>query len=405
MPTITLGTVTINKSSHSYIKQILATKRLSYGPFSEKFEQLFAQTHQVKHAVLCNSGTSALQIILAVAKNKYGWKNGDEILVPAITFVATINAIVNSGLKPVLVDVDPRSYNLDPQLIEDKISRKTRAIMPVHLFGSPAAMDEISQLCKRHNLKLFEDSCEAIAVDYQGKSVGSWGEAAAFSLHSAHILAAGIGGVITTNNSELAQRFRSLIYHGRDISYLSIDDDDQLSDSDLKKIIDKRFLFNKIGFSCRLSELEAAIALSQLEKINKIVGARSSNVHYLNQKLQDLSAFIQLPQLTKASRQPLMAYPLVIRKKLINSQPKLLQKLVLFLEKNKVETRYFFPLINQPAYRQFGWQPSNYPVASYLEKAGLYFGCHQDLVKNDLDYLSDLIHKFFHKKIKVNETE
>ena len=398
MPTITLGTVTINELSHAYIEQVLKTKRLSYGPFSQKFEQLFADIHQVKHAILCNSGTSALQIILTAAKAKYGWQDDDEVLVPAITFVATINAIIHSGLKPVLVDVDPKSYNLNSQLIEDKISKKTKAIMPVHLFGLPAAMKTIDQLAQQHQLKLFEDSCEAIAVDYQGKSIGSWGLAAAFSLHSAHILAAGIGGVITTNDFELSQHFRSLIYHGRDIGYLSIDDDNQLSTADLKKIINKRFLFNKIGFSYRLSELESAIALSQLEKIEKIISARSKNVHYLNQKLQDLSTFIQLPQITQSHRQPLMAYPVVIKKKLINSQPALLQKLVLFLEKNQVETRYFFPLITQPAYQEFDWQLSDYPVASYLEKAGLYFGCHQDLTESNLNYLSDLIHQFFRKK-------
>ncbi len=137
---ISLGSVYISSASKRYVSEVLRTKRLSYGPYCQKFEQIFAQLHDCSHALVCSSGTAALHTILAALKSKYNWQDGDEILVPAVTFVATINVILQIGLEPVLIDVDHTSLTIDPTLIIAKITKKTRAIIPVHLFGKPAAM-------------------------------------------------------------------------------------------------------------------------------------------------------------------------------------------------------------------------------------------------------------------------
>jgi len=172
---IGVGCADINEQDKKNVMQTLETTRLSYGPFSKKFESLFAQIHNTRFAIFCNSGTSALQLALVCLREKEGWKNGDEVLVPALTFVATSNIVIQNQMTPVFVDVDPLAYNMNPDLIEAKITSKTRAIIPAHLFGLPCDMDPILALAKKHKLKIIEDSCETMFVKYKGKPVGSIG--------------------------------------------------------------------------------------------------------------------------------------------------------------------------------------------------------------------------------------
>ena len=391
----TLGTITLPVTAKQYVGQVLATRRLSYGPFCERFEKLFAELHDSKHAVLCSSGTAGLHTILTALKITHGWQDGDEVLVPAVTFVATLNAVIHSGLRPVLVDIQPDTYNLDPALILAKITPKTRAIMPVHLFGKAAAMAEISAIAEQQGLVVIEDSCEALLATSDGKKVGSWGEAAAFSTHSAHILTTGIGGFITTNNSALADLMRSLINHGRDTDYISIDDDNELSERKLQKVVAARFNFKHVGFSYRISELEAAVGLAQLEVVEKTIAKRRRNCATLNKQLKKLDSFLQLPVLSDSDEEVFMAYPLVLQPALANQDPTLLQKLILYLENAGIETRPFFPIIGQPAYAEFSFKQSDYPVAARCTAAGFYIGCHQELKRAELTYCVQQLEAFF----------
>ena len=155
---IGVGTLEITDEEKSAVMEVLDSNRLSYGPKSREFEEKFAKLHDNKFAVLVNSGTSALRIAIACLKEVENWKDGDEVIVPAITFVATANVVIDHGLVPVFVDCDPKTYNIDPSKIEEKITDRTRAIMPVHLFGQIADMDPIMEIAKRHNLKAIEDS-------------------------------------------------------------------------------------------------------------------------------------------------------------------------------------------------------------------------------------------------------
>ena len=238
---IGVGTQIINDKAKKYINEILESKRISYGPFLKKFEQEFAKIHGAKFAIASSSGTSALQVAIQGLKELNDWKDGDEIIVPSVTFVATMNIVLHNNLKPVIIDVDKNYYEINPELIEEKITKRTRAIIPVHLFGQPCDMEPIMKIAKKHNLKVIEDSCETMFAKYKGKFTGTFGEIGCFSTYVAHLISTGVGGINTTNDPLLAVKLRSLFNHGRDAIYISIDDVKNKSDKEFKEIIQKRF--------------------------------------------------------------------------------------------------------------------------------------------------------------------
>ena len=391
---IGVGGLRIGPKERRYVLEALSNHRLSYGPFSRRFEEMYAQLHDSRFAVFCNSGTSALHIALQALKEKYGWKDGDEVIVPAVTFVATSNIVLHNRMTPVFVDVCPDTYNIDPKLIEKKITKKTRAIIPVHLMGLPADMTPIAKIAKKRGLKILEDSCETMFARCDGRRVGALGDIGCFSTYIAHYIVAGIGGLATTNDPDLAVRLRSLMNHGRDSIYMSIDDDANTRGAKFKEIVAKRFQFQHIGHSFRATELEAALGLAQLENWKNTLKTRQAIAHeYLN-GLSDLQEELQLPVIPPGRDHVFMLFPLVMRKK-----PK--KELINFLERHKIETRDLLPLINQPVYRKmFGNIDKDYPVAQRLNSHGFYIGCHQYISRQERDYVIATVHKFFKKRAR-----
>jgi dTDP-4-amino-4,6-dideoxygalactose transaminase len=388
---IGVGGLELGLREKHYLQQVIDSNRLSYGPFSQKLEKLFAELHDCRFAVFCSSGTAALQLALSALKEKYGWREGDEIIVPAVTFIATSNIVLHNNMKPVFVDVDPQTYNIDTNLIEAKITGRTRAIIPVHLLGLPANMEPIWNLAKKYNLKIIEDSCETMFAAYKGRKVGSLGDVGCFSTYIAHFIVAGIGGLATTNDSELAVIMRSLMNHGRDNIYININDDQNISKEQLFQIVSKRFSFIRLGYNFRATELEAAIGLAQLENRDFIIRKRKENAEYFMKSLKDLEKFIQLPYIPSDRDHMFMLFPIVLR-----NQPK--QELVNFLEENLIETRDLLPLLNQPIYKKlFGDIEHEYPVAKWLNQSGFYIGCHQYLTEEEKAYVVEKIHEFFRR--------
>lgn len=382
---IGVGALKISPKAKKYLGEVIRSNRISYGPFSEQFEKEFAQAHHSRFSVFVNSGTSALQISLQALKEKYDWSDGDEVLVPAVTFVATANVCLHNRLKPVFVDVHPQTYNLDPNQIERHITKRTRAIMPVHLTGLPCDMTEICQIAANHKLRIVEDSAECMFGEHNGRRVGSFGDFGCFSTYAAHFLVTGVGGLITTDDPDLAVRARSLANHGRDSIYISIDDGKDHNGRVNREVIEKRFSFTSAGHSFRCTELEAALGLAELEGIDKNIAARKRNAERLTAGLADLSYFIQLP-VTKGHMW--MMYPILARsgkRDLINH-----------LEANGIETRELLPLINQPVYRKmFGNLDKEYPNAARINEKGLYFGCHQFMTNKEIDFIIKTIHEFY----------
>ena len=223
---IGVGTFTASDRAKQLVMEALDNNRLSYGPMMQRFEAEFARLHGSRFGIMSNSGTSALQLALQAMKELHGWADGDEVIVPAVTFVATANIVLHNRMTPVPVDVDQRYYELDPELIEPAINPRTRAIIPVHLFGHPADMARIVDVAHAHSLKIIEDSAETMFASCNGLRVGSLGDIGCFSTYVAHLLVTGVGGMNTTNEPDYAVKIRSLLNHGRDSIYISIDDDD-----------------------------------------------------------------------------------------------------------------------------------------------------------------------------------
>ncbi len=377
-----------------YVNQVLKSQRLSYGPFTAKFEQRFAKGHQNRFGIMCNSGTSALRIAVACLKEHDQWGGDSEVLVPAVTFVATSNVLLQQNIRPVFVDVDPKTYNIDPAQMERHITSKTRAIMVVHLFGQPAEMDPIMTIAKKYNLRIIEDSCETMFVNYKGKSVGSFGDISCFSTYIAHLLVTGVGGLALTNNPEYAVTIKSLMNHGRDSIYLSIDDDKTDDPEKLFNVVQRRFKFVRLGYSFRATEMEAALGLAQLERHSEILSARQRNARYLLKKLKPLERYIQLPWWPDYKEHAFMMFPIVIQEPRVEKSD-----LVFYLEQRQIETRDMLPLINQPIYvKLFGNLDAHYPVAAHINNNGFYIGCHQGLKTNDLDYMADTFFAYFRQK-------
>ena len=395
---IPLGTVNISSKAKQCVKEILNTGRLSHGKFSQDLEREFAKLHNRKFALLTNSGTSALQVAVHTLKELHKWKNGDEVIVPAITFIATSNVVLQNNLKPVFVDVDPNYYNIDPDKIEEKITKKTRAIMPVHMFGLSAEMNPILDLAKKYKLKIIEDSCEAMFVTYKGHPVGSLGDIACYSTYVAHLLVTGVGGIAVTNNPEYAVVMKSLMNHGRDSIYLNIDDDDNIADDKkLFQLVNKRFNFIRIGYSYRLTEFEAALGLAALKGKDEMMKKRKTNADYLIKGLSEFSDYLQLPTWPSYSEHAFMLFPIVINNSKIKRD-----NLILILEKYGVETRYMMPLINQPIYKKlFGNLEQYFPVAKWINKSGFCIPCHQDLNKTDLEHIVSVFEYAIKKLTKL----
>jgi perosamine synthetase len=391
-----VGCLTLTPKVGRNIARVLKTGRLSYGPFIQEFERRFSRDHGARFGVMVNSGTSALRIAVACLAETGNWKPGDEVIVPAVTFVASSNVVLAQGFTPVFVDVEPHTYNIDPKQIEKKITKRTKAIMVVHLFGQPADMDPIMKIARKHKLKVIEDSCETMYTEYKGKPVGRFGDIGCFSTYVAHLIVTGVGGIAVTNNKRYAEILRSLANHGRDGIYISIDDSKGKRGKAFRQVIARRFRFIRNGYSFRVTEFEGALGCAQLDIASEILAKRRKNAAYLLKRMKPLEPWLQLPFQEKDRGHAYMMFPLVIRKGKGKKTD-----LVNFLEKNGIETRDMLPLINQPFYKKrFKIRESRYPVARWINKNGFYVGCHQNMGKPELDYILKTLSRYFKIPLK-----
>lgn len=367
MNRLTMADWYVTRKQKKLVRQVLRSGRLTYGDKTRELEERFAKLHGVKYALFTSSGTAALKIALHSLKERHGWKDGDEVIIPSVTFVATMNVVLMNNLKPVLVDVDSSTVNINPGLIEQAITKKTRAIMPVHLLGQPTDMKAILQIAKKHKLNVIEDSCETMFVNKVR------GDIACFSTYLAHLLVTGVGGFITTNDKELATIMRSMMFHGRDESYLNIDD----KPSD----ISKRFHFPRFGYSDRMTELEAALGLGELDNWQEMIEQRQSNAIYLT---EHLPREIWIP-VTDFYKHAFMFFPMLVANR---------DELAKYLEKCCIDTRLMMPLTTQPLVKPYV-KGKKFPGADYINKHGLLIGCHQYLDESDLKYIVDCVKEFY----------
>lgn len=370
---VPFGTVSITDDARRLIDKILDTKWVTRGKYVGEFEQKFAGLFGTGDAVAVSSGTDADALALAVLYD-YGAKRGDEIIIPALTFVATANAVFQAGFTPVFVDVKKETLNIDPEKIERVITKKTRAILPVHLMGKPAAMDEILGLAKKYKLHVIEDAAEAHGAEYKGKKIGTMGDMAAFSLYAAHIITTIEGGIVTTNNPEMAGILRSLRNHG----------------------MVHKFIFKRIGFSAKMNEIEAAVGLGNIKIFSKILSRRRRNMYYLIEKLKQFDEYFFSIKEEPYEKLGPHAFPITLRE----DAGFKLEKFVSYIEGRGVDSRnLFYSIPTQcPGYEFMGHKLGDFPEAEYCGTHGCHIGVHQGLELADLDYAIETIKKFLKTK-------
>ncbi len=339
----------------------------SKGEFIGKFENEFAKYCGVNYGVATFNGTVALHLALAAL----GIKKGDEVLVPTLTFVATANAVMYCGAKPVFVDSHPDYWCINPQEIEKKITKKTKAIIPVHLYGHPCDMDPIMKIAKRHRLYLIEDCAEAHGAEYKGRKVGSFGDINCFSFFGNKIITTGEGGICVTNNKKLAYKMRILRDHGMNLK--------------------KRYWHDEMGFNYRMTNLQAAVGLAQVKKLDTFIGKGRKIARWYEEKLGDFAGknLISLPPEMPWAKRVHWMYSILIENRFGVSRDRLMKK----LEKEGIETRpLFYPIHSFSFYRKQG----GFPVAEGLSKKGISLPNSVGLSGNDINFISEEIKKATH---------
>ena len=351
-----------------YVTDCLKTNWISSaGKYIKQFEESFAKFCDCKYGVACNNGTTAIHLALEAC----GIGKGDEVIIPAFTMIATCNAVIYSGAKPVLVDSEKETWNMDVNKIEERITNKTKAIMPVHTYGHPVDMDVINNIAKKHNLLVIEDAAEAHGAEYNGKRTGSLGKCAAFSMYANKIITTGEGGMITTNDEKVAEKAKLLRNHA---------------------FIKPRFLHKDLGFNYRMTNIQAAIGLAQMEKADELVNRRINNAKLYNSLLKDVKG-ITLPPCKEWAKNVYWMYGILVEEEFSISMPQLRET----LEKKGIDTRTFFiPMHQQPLFKEgkderFPDCSGSYPVSEELSKKGLYLPSSSSLTKEQIENIAGII--------------
>lgn len=393
---VPFGTITITETAVRLVNDALQRGRVSCGNLVRDFETSFARLHGVEEAIAVSSGTDADILALAVMHD-FGAARGDEVIVPALSFVATGNAVIHAGFTPVFVDIERKTLNINPALIEQSITEKTRAIMPVHLMGKPAEMDTINAIAKKHGLLVIEDAAEAHGALYKGRPAGALGDLAAFSTYVAHIITTGEGGVITTNNEQYGDILRSLRSHGRNCTCKRCVMNTDAETYCAKRFRGKdgedvRFNFDRIGYSCKMNELEAAIGIGAMGVYQDILKKRHKNLTYVLERFEQFSPWLSTIQEESYERIGPHAIPIIINEK----APFTRAQLTRHLEKNGIETRTLFASMPTqcPGFSFLGYSYGQFPVAEYLGHNGLHIGVHQNLGIPEMEYVLDSLTVF-----------
>ncbi|TSC75475.1 MAG: CDP-4-dehydro-6-deoxy-D-glucose 3-dehydratase [Parcubacteria group bacterium Gr01-1014_30] len=357
-----------------------------------EFEKIFSDYIGARHAVAVNSGTSANILALNALMEAGDLKKGDEVIVPATTFVTVVSPVVQLGMVPVYVDVEKNSLNIDPKEVERAINReKTKAIMVVHTLGRPAQMDKIMEIAKKYNLKVIEDCCEAHGAAFKDKKVGTFGDLATFSFYVAHNITTGEGGTLLTNSDKYHQIAAELREFGRFKSYQG----ERFGYSDEKlKDYDERYVFHRIGYNFRMADAPAAFGIEQVKKLDMLNEKRIQNAKFYTDNFDDeLKKVFQFPSLDDSDFfQVFYAFPIVIKSDAQISRT----KAVRYLESKGIETRALFcsSLPDQPCFKNApGRTAGLLPVSRFLRDNAFFIGCHPGINENDLSYVIETLKK------------
>lgn len=336
----------LSGNERKYLNECIDTGWISSeGPFIKKFEEEFSRINNRKFGVAVCNGTAALEI----AVEALGIGKGDEVIMPAFTIISCASAIIKSGAKPVLVDVDLQTWNMDVNKIEKRITKKTKAIMVVHIYGLPVDMDPVIKLAKIYKLKIIEDAAEAHGQTYKGKACGSFGDISIFSFYPNKLITTGEGGMVLTDNKKLGEKCKAL----RNLCFIP----------------SRRFVHEELGWNMRMTNLQAALGLAQLEKWENHIARKRKMGNLYTQLLKDVNGITLPLEKTHYAENIYWVFGIVSENKKLSAE-----KLMKLLAEKNIGTRPFFcPMHLQPVFKKMGlFKNEKYPNSERLYKQGFY---------------------------------
>jgi len=342
------------------LKSGLLTSLLGSGPMATQFEDAFAKFVKAKHAIAVNSGTAALHLALLAADVA----SGDEVILPSFTFVSTAETVVLAGAKPVFVDIDSTTYNIDPEKIEDAITAKTKAIMPVDLYGLSADMEAIKEIAQKHDLTVIEDAAQAHGALYRGKPPGNFADMACWSFYGSKNMTTGEGGMLTTNADEIAERVLCMRSHGEKKEYHSV----------------------MIGHNYRMPEIEAAIGNTQLRKLPTFVEKRRSNAKHLTERLAEINR-LQLPTEPPDYKHSWYLYTVRLKEADTTERDRVVDR----LRKRAIGAAVYYPtpIHLMPYYRKFG--KYHLPETEKASQQVFSLPVHPGVTLEEIAYIADSV--------------
>ncbi len=355
--TIPISSAELDDSDLQAVIEVVKSGRLALGAHGQAFEKAMAAYCGVKHAIAVNSGTAALHLIVRAL----GLKAGDEVLVPSFTFAASVNALLYEGVTPVFVECEAETYNLDVKDLERKITPRTKAIMVVDVFGHPADWDGIQAVAKAHGLKIIDDCCEALGAEYKGKKLGGFGDAGAFAFYPNKQMTTGEGGIIVTNDDEVARLCRSMANQGR---------------GDMGAWL----VHERLGFNYRLDEMSSALGTSQLRRLDSFLQKREAVAQSYNRRIKDLS-WVSAPKVLPGMRMSWFVYVVTLAEGMDRD------KVMMAMEANGVPARgYFSPVHTQPYIKEMmGDLSGTLPVTEAIAQRTLALPFHNNLTDAEVD--------------------
>jgi len=346
-----------------YVKDCLDTNWISgKGKYLDLFEKKFADYINVKYAITCSNGTVALH--LALLSLDIG--NNDEVICPTFTYVATANSVLYTGAKPIFVDCEPDTWNLNPKKIEKLITKKTKAIIVVHIYGHPCDMEPILKIARKYNLYIIEDAAEALGSEYKGRKCGTFGDVATFSFYGNKIITTGEGGMVVTNNKEIEKKVKLLKGQGMDLK--------------------KQYWFKVVGYNYRMTNVQAALGLAQLENIKKFINQRRKIADLYNKYLADVDG-ITLPIEKPYAKHSYWMYSILVNDSTNRD------RLMRFLKVRGIETRpFFYPMHTMPVHKKVG--TDDLKISEKVSKKGINLPTFFGLKKKEIKFIAYKIKQF-----------
>lgn len=357
---ITMSSPDLDESDFQGVLEVLRSGRLALGAKAEEFERIVAEYLGVKHGVTVSSGTAGLHLLVC----SLGLGPGDEVLVPSFTFAASVNVILYEKAVPVFVDIEPDTYNMDPDDLERKITPHCKAIMAVDVFGHPVEWDSILRIASENNLKVIDDSCEALGAEYKGRKLGLFGEAAVFAFYPNKQMTTGEGGLIVTNDEQIAHLARSLRNQGR-------------------REMGAWLEHERLGYNYRLDEMSAALGVSQFRRLEQFLRKREQVAQIYAEKLQTFD-WVRMPEVRSYVRKSWFVYVVELEEGIDRDE------VVRALGEEGIPSRGYFPPVHEMPYvRSQAFPGSNsLPVTEKIAKRTIALPFHNNMDESDIDVVT-----------------